>query len=207
MTIPLIGSLLLLSLFSGCSPAIDPLDRPIDATSARSYNRWLNETIGELSPAHRARYEQAMQQLGLELSVTNPTQTSAQRGQELNALLDGASPRQVIAWVELLGLNRLDLETRIDRDMLRANFVQLGNVRDGSDLSISSSIRSQIAVIETRIRQREKTTETTQSRLAELMPAMPATTWKPHIHSTSDVPLKSLIAHFAKPAALTPPAP
>ena len=205
MVFRLLGLLLLLALGSGCAPALDPLDRPIDASSANAYNRWLYRTESELAPALRTRYQQAVAQLGLELSVANPAQTSTQRTDALNALLNGASARQVIAWVELLGINRLDLENRIDRDMLRANFVQLGNVRDGSDLSISTSIKAQIAAIEERMRRREKSIERAQAQLVALMPDMPATTWNARVIKTADVPLVVLTTHLASPRSLTPP--
>ena len=206
MRFRLIGFVVLLSLLSGCSPAVDPLDQPIDATTAQAYNRWLYQTVDKLTPAHRARYEKAVQQLGLELSVANPIRSAAQRTEDLNSLLNDASARQVIAWVELLGINRLDLETRIDREMLRANFVQLGNVREGSDLSISSSIRNQIAAIEERMRERETKIDETQAKLAALMPQLPAETWKSSVTTTSDVPIKVLTTRVPSPRDLMPKA-
>jgi len=197
-----IGLLFITGLLTGCAPQLAPLDQPIDAESELDYNRWLSNGKPRLSPLESHKFERASDTINLEVGLTLRDRGSADRRTTIRQLLDGSSPRQVIAYANWIELHRLDLENAIDVKMLQVNFEPADPVRISAEKSIGQSIRGQIHAIRTRINDRKKKSQTIVSDLPVLSPSVGPEFWSPQLQNDLDLPATLVMAKCPHPQKL-----
>ena len=179
--------------FTGCAQR-ELLDEVISAKTDREYNLWFSRHNSRFSPQLRERFLQAMQQTKLEVSIVTPHLTSAEHREQF---VHGANIRQIIAYGEMIRLQRIAVENYIDGEMLDANQLQV--VRPDSDPSIGRTIREQIRAIEQRMRIRKNESDAIELRLHELLPPGSFDLRAHRPRKRTDLPAQLVAQTYARP--------
>jgi len=187
---------------AGCGAPTDPLDKFINATSAREYNRWWNNHRANLQKNIEERYLAAIKVLELEMSIWPQRPSMNDREANLFQMLDGATVRQIVVYGEFVKIHRLMIENYVDADMLDLNRDQLDNVRPGSDLSISFSIEDQIRHLTERMTARKRELDALTAKIQTLMPEVDLDPWKSRPRNREYLPMKLVHERFKHPQEL-----
>lgn len=190
---------------TGCGPPTLPLDKPVDASSSRTYNMWYARQSPKWEPGMAERFDASRDTLRLELSVVRLGQTPPGGGTDILAMIDQATVRQVIAYGELVRLHRLALENFVDVEMLEANQEQYATLTADVDAAIERRVREQIDRIERRIRSRKKDIDDLEAGLSTLMPGVEFNPWTTRPHNRNELPLLLVQSRFLRPHDLEPP--
>jgi hypothetical protein len=194
-----------LVLMAGCGAPTDPLDKFINATSAREYNRWWNNHCANLQKNIEERYLAAIKVLELEMSIWPQRPSMNDREANLFQMLDGATVRQIVVYGEFVKIHRLMIENYVDADMLDLNRDQLDNVRPGSDLSISFSIEDQIRHLTERMTARKRELDELTAKIQSLMPNLHLDPWQTRPRNRDDLPFQLVHQRFKHPTELVGP--
>ena len=195
----------ILVLMAGCGAPADSLDEVINATSAREYNRWWNNHRAALPHDIEERYLAAIQVLELEMSIWPQRPSMNDRDANLFQMLDDATVRQIVVYVEFVKIHRLMIENYVDAEMLDLNRDQLDNVRPGSDLSISFSIEDQIRHLTERMTARKRELDELTAKMQSLMPNLHLDPWQTRPRNRDDLPFQLVHQRFKHPTELVGP--
>ncbi len=154
-----------LGVGSGCAP-VEPIEQKVSARSPLAFSAWQTRFAAGVSPAERARFEAALQEIRLRIMADREATGSDPISEALRAKINGRPVREVLQLALELSLAKLLAEHAALNTVIRQNAML--QTRDGDKPSEDYLVefhRKQTA----RLEKLEEEIEASQSELEPLM--------------------------------------